>query len=133
MADLSPAEIMLNDAPKIQSLIRRLESILAAPVLYAGISLSSDAKAHIAAFRDVVQRDIDELSAQREKCVALVKLIPDQTARTVIELHYQLTGSGCTKTPYSKIGENLNYSDKTIFRYRQKGIDQLNQILEDES
>ena len=39
MPDLSPAEIMLNDAPKIQSPIKRLQAVLAAPVSYPGIDL----------------------------------------------------------------------------------------------
>lgn len=75
---------------------------------------------------------LDKLTAQREKCVAIVDLIPDQTARTVIKLCYQLSGSGCEKMPYFKIGEALHYSDKTILRYHKKAIDQLNQLLEGE-
>ena len=94
-----------------------------------GIRLSPEAKAARAAFQSVVQHDLDELTAQRGKCVALVKMIPDQTARTVIELRYGLVGSGYEKMPHFKIGEKLNYSEKTIFRYHQRGIDQLNQIL----
>lgn len=133
MADLSPAEILLDSLVPAQRLIKRLQAVLTAPVPYVGIHLSPEAKAARAAFRNVIQRDIDELSAQREKCVVLVKLIPDQTARTVIELRYGLVGSECEKMPHFKIGEALNYSDKTIFRYHQKGIGQLNQILENES
>lgn len=130
MADLSPAEIMLNFLVPAQRLIRRLQDVLKAPIPYTGIPLSSEAKAARAALRDALQRDIDELTAQREKAAALVNLIPDQTARTVIELRYGLTGSGCELMPYPEVGETLNYADKTILQYRKKGVDQLNQILE---
>lgn len=133
MADLSPAEIMLNSLVPAQRLIRRLQDVLKAPIPYTGIPLSSEAKAARAALRDALQRDIDELTAQREKAAALVNLIPDQTARTVIELRYGLTGSGCELMPYPEVGETLNYADKTILQYRKKGVDQLNQILENGS
>ena len=132
MADLSPAEIMLDSLVPAQRLIKRLQDLLKAPVSYGSIRLSPEAKAARAAFQSVVQHDLDELTAQRGKCVALVKMIPDQTARTVIELRYGLVGSGYEKMPHFKIGEALHYSDKTIFRYHQKGIDQLNQLLEGE-
>lgn len=129
MADLSPAEILLDSLVPAQRLIKRLQDILKAPVPYVGIDLSQPTKAKIAAFQDNIQSRIDELTAQREKIVGLVKLIPDTTARTVIKLRYGLVGSGCEKMPHFKIGEALHYSDKTIFRYHQKGIDQLNQLL----
>ena len=129
MADLSPAEIMLDSLVPAQRLIRRLQAVLKAPNPYVGVDLSPEAKAARAAFQSVVQHDLDKLIAQREKGVALVKLIPDQTARTVIKLCYQLSGSGCEKLPYFKVGEMLHYSDKTILRYHKKAIDQLNQIM----
>ena len=129
MANLSPAEILLDSLVPAQRLIRRLQDILKSLVPYVGIRLSPEAKAARAAFQSVVQHDLDELTAQRGKCVALVKMIPDQTARTVIELRYGLVGSGYEKMPHFKIGVKLNYSEKTIFRYHQRGIDQLNQIL----
>ncbi len=132
MADLSPAEILLDSLVPAQQLIRRLQDLLKAPVSYGSIRLSPEAKAARAAFQSVVQHDLDKLTAHREKCVTLVKLIPDQTARTVIELCYQLSSSGCEKMPYFKIGEALHYSDKTILRYHKKAIDQLNQLLEGE-
>ena len=94
MAELSPAEIMLDSLVPAQRLIRRLQAVLKAPNPYVGVDLSPEAKAARAAFQSVVQHDLDELTAQRGKCVALVKMIPDQTARTVIELRYGLVGSG---------------------------------------
>lgn len=133
MTDLSPAEIMLNSLIPAQRLIRRLQDVLKAPVPYVDIRLSPEAKSARAAFQSVVQHDINELTAQREKRVTLVKLIQDQTARTVIELCYQLSSSGCEKMPYFKIGEALHYSDKMILRYHKKAIDQLNHLLERES
>lgn len=114
MADLSPAEIMLDSLVPAQRLIKRLQAVLAA-------------------LRDSSQAYIDELTAQREEVVSLVKLIPDQTAQTVIELRYGLVGSGCELMPYPEVGETLNYADKTILQYRKRGVDQLNQILENGS
>lgn len=130
MADLSPAEILLDSLVPAQRLIRRLQAVLAAPFPYKGIDLSQPTKAKIAAFQGDIQSRIDELTAQRKKAAVLVKLIPDQTARTVIELRYGLIGSGCELMPYPEVGETLNYADKTILQYRKKGVDQLNQLLE---
>ena len=133
MADASPAEILLNNSAKIEPLIKRLQAVLMAPVPYVGIDLSQPTKAKIAAFQADLQRYIDELSAQREEVVGLVKLIPDTTARTVIELRYGLTGSGCQKVPWLDMEELMNYGRHSIFRYHRKGVDQLNQILENGS
>ena len=126
MADLSPAEIMLDSLVPAQRLIRRLQDVLTAPVPYMGIDLPRRTK-------DKIQSRIDELTAQREKAVALVRLIPDPTAQAVIELRYGLMGSGCELMPYPDVCETLAYENQTIFRYRKKGIDQLNQILENGS
>lgn len=133
MADLSPAEIMLDSLVPAQRLIRSLQAVIAAPVPYTGIDLPRRTKDKIAAFQGEIQSRIDELTAQREKAVALVKLIPDTTARTVIELRYGLTGSGCQKVPWLDMEELMNYSRHSIFRYHRKGVDQLNQILENGS
>ena len=133
MADLSPAEILLDSLVPAQRLIKRLQAVLKAPLPYVGIDLSRRTKDKIAAFQGEIQSRIDELTAQRENTVALVKLIPDTTARTVIELRYGLVGSGCELMPYPDVCETLAYENQTIFRYRKKGIDQLNQILENGS
>ena len=133
MADLSPAEILLDSLVPAQRLIKRLQDLLKAPVSYGSIRLSPEAKAARAAFQSVVQHDLDKLIAQREKGVALVKRIPDTTARTVIELRYGLTGSGCQKVPWLDMEELMNYGRHSIFRYHRKGVDQLNQILENGS
>ncbi len=130
MANLSPAEIMLDSLVPAQRLIRRLQGAMEAPLSYVGVDLSPATKAKTAALQNALQGYIDELTAQREKDMALVKLIPDQTARTVIELRYGLIGSGCELMPYPEVGETLNYADKTILQYRKKGVDQLNQLLE---
>ena len=133
MADLSPAEIMLDSLVPAQRLIRRLQGALKTPIPYTGIDLPRRTKDKIAAFQGEIQSRIDELTAQREKAVALVKLIPDTTARTVIELRYGLTGSGCQKVPWLDMEELMNYGRNSIFRYHRKGVDQLNQILENGS
>ncbi len=128
MADLSPAEIMLDNAPKIQSLIKCLQAVLAAPVSYPSIDLSRQTKAHIAAFQADLQSRIDELSAQRGKAVELVKRIPDQTTQEVLSMRYGLTGSGREMT-WVQIEMRVPYSPQSLFRYHKKGIAQLNEIL----
>lgn len=129
MAGLSPAEIMLDSLVPAQRLIRRLQAVLKAPVPNMGIDLPRRTKDKIAAFQGDIQSRIDELTTQREKVISLVERIPDQTARTVIELRYGLVGSGCELMPYSDVCETLAYENQTIFRYRKKGVDQLNQLL----
>lgn len=133
MADLSLAEILLDSLVPAQRLIRRLQAVLKAPLPYVGIDLSQPTKTKIAAFQSAIQSRIDELTAQREKAVELVERIPDTTARTVIELRYGLTGSGCQKVPWLDMEELMNYSRHSIFRYHRKGVEQLNQILENGS
>ena len=133
MADLSLAEILLDSLVPAQRLIRRLQAVLKAPLPYVGIDRSQPTKTKIAAFQSAIQSRIDELTAQREKAVELVERIPDTTARTVIELRYGLTGSGCQKVPWLDMEELMNYSRHSIFRYHRKGVDQLNQILENGS
>lgn len=131
MADLSPAEIMLDRLVPAERLKRSLQAIQKAPLSYEGIRLSPEAKAARAAFVGAVQHDIDILTAQREKAVALIKRISNPDAQRVILFRYGLIGPTCEKMPYPKIGEKLHYSDTTIFIYRKKGIDQLNRILKD--
>jgi len=133
MADTSPAEIMLDSLVPAQRLIRRLQDILKAPLPYVGTDPPQAIKAQIAAFEDDLQSRIDELTAQREKAVALVQQIPDPIAKTVIELRYGLVGSGCEKVPWLDMEEYVNYGRHSIFRYHRKGVDWLNQILENRS
>ena len=133
MADLSPAEILLDSLVPAQRLIKRLQDILKAPVPYVGIDLSQPTKAKIAAFQDNIQSRIDELTAQREKGVAMIQRIPDQTARMIIELRYGVIGSACQKVPWFEMCELVNYEQRTVFKYHRKGVDQLNQILENGS
>lgn len=132
MADLSPAEIMLDSLVPAQRLIRQLQAAIKAPVSRVGTDLPQPTRAKIAAFQGELQSRIDALSAQREKAAALVRQIPDQTARTVIELRYGLIGSGYELMPYPEVGETLSYADKTILSYRKRGIAQLNKIMEGE-
>ena len=130
MKGKSPAEIMLNSLVPAQRLIKRLQGVLKDTEPPKGISISNSTKATIAAFRDDIQSRIDELTAQREKAEALIKRIDNPDAQWVILLRYGFVGLSCEKMPYPKICENMNYENETIFRYRKKGIEQLNQMLE---
>lgn len=128
MADLSPAETMLDSLVPAQRLIRRLQGFLKAPVPYVGIHLSPDTNEKIAAFQGDLQGYIDELTARREKVLGLVKQIPDQTAQEILIMRYGLTGSGREMT-WVEIEMRVPYSTHSLFRYHRKGIDQLNQLL----
>lgn len=129
MADLSPTEIMLDSLVPAQRLIKRLQDVLKAPVPYTGIDLPRRTKDKIAAFQGDIQSRIDELTAQREKAVALVKQIPDQTAQEVLSMRYGLTGSGREMT-WVQIEMRVPNSTQSLFRYHKKGIAHLNEILE---
>ena len=129
MADLSPAEIMLNNSVNNHYLIRQLEALKAAPIPRVGIHLSPNTKANIAAFQRDLQGYIDELSAQRGKVVELVKRIPDQTAQEILLMRYGLTGSGREMT-WIQMEMQIPYCMQSLYRYHKKGIAQLNQILE---
>lgn len=67
MADLSPAEVMLNNSSKIKPLIKHLQNVLKGAEPPKGISISRHTKAKIAAFQSDIQGRIDELTIQREK------------------------------------------------------------------
>lgn len=71
MADLSPAEIMLDSLVPAQRLIRRLQGALKAPLPYMGVDLSPATKAKAAVLQNALQGYIDELTAQREEAAAL--------------------------------------------------------------
>lgn len=131
MKGKSPAEIMLNSLPPAQLLIKRLQDVLKNTEPPKGISIYPETNAKIAAFRDDLQGRIDELTTQREKAVALIKRIDNLDAQLVILLRYGFIGPSYEKMPYPKICENMNFENETIFRYRKKGIEQLNQLLRD--
>lgn len=129
MADLSPAEIMVGSLVPAQRLIRRIQAVQDGLEPPKGISIYPETTAKIAAFKDELQHQIDELTAQRERAVALIKCISDPDAQMVISLRYGLIGPSCEKMPYLEICECMNYEDKTIYRYRKKGIEELDQLL----
>ena len=84
------------------------------------------------AFQRDLQVYIDELTAQREKTVELVKLIPDQTAQEILLMRYSLTGSG-REMPWIQMEMQIPYCMQSLYRYHKNGIAQLNQILENGS
>ena len=67
MANLSPAEIMLDSLVPAQRLIRHLQGALKAPLSYVGVDLSTATKAKTAALQNALQGYISELTAQWEK------------------------------------------------------------------
>lgn len=77
MADLSPAEVMLNNSSKIKPLIKHMQNVLKGAEPPKGISISRHTESQIAAFQDDLQRYIDVLTTQQKKTAELVKQIPD--------------------------------------------------------
>ena len=90
MAELTKAEIMLNQVTKSNSLIRQLELCKNRPIPPLRLDLRSSTKSTIKAFQENVQGRIDQLTAQRETVLALVEQIPDGEARLVLQLRYGL-------------------------------------------
>ena len=89
MAELTKAEIMLNQVTKSNSLIRQLELCKNRPIPPLRLDLRSSTKSTIKAFQENVQGRIDQLTAQRETVLALVEQIPDGEARLVLQLRYK--------------------------------------------
>ena len=131
MTELTKAEIMLNQVTKSNSLIRQLELCKNRPIPPLRLDLRPSTKS-IKAFQENVQVRIDQLTAQREKAVALVRQIPDGEARLVLQLRYGLLDNATKKTPWLDIPALMNYEMETIYRRHRKGIDFLNTLLESE-
>lgn len=135
MAELTKAEIMLNQVTKSNSLIRQLELCKNRPIPPLRLDLRSSTKSTkstIKAFQENVQGRIDQLTAQRETVLALVEQIPDGEARLVLQLRYGLLDNATKKTPWLDIPALMNYEMETIYRRHRKGIDYLNTLLESE-
>lgn len=73
MAELTKAEIMLNQVTKSNSLIRQLELCKNRPIPPLRLDLRPSTKSAIKAFQENVQGRIDQLTAQRETVLALVE------------------------------------------------------------
>lgn len=73
MAELTKAEIMLNQVTKSNSLIRQLELCKNRPIPPLRLDLRPSTKSTIKAFQENVQGRIDQLTAQRETILTLVE------------------------------------------------------------
>lgn len=114
MAELTKAEIMLNQVTKSNSLIRQLELCKNRPIPPLRLDLRSSTKSTIKAFQENVQGRIDQLTAQRETVLALVEQIPDGEARLVLQLRYGLLDNATKKTPWLDIPALMNYEMETM-------------------
>lgn len=130
MTELTKAEIMLNQVTKSNSLIRQLELCKNRPIPPLRLDLRPSTKSTIKAFQENVQGRIDQLTAQRETVLALVKQIPDGEVQLVLQLRYGLLDNATKKTPWLDIPPLMNYEMDTIYRRHRKGIDYLNTLLE---
>lgn len=132
MAELTKAEIMLNQVTKSNSLIRQLELCKNRPIPLLRLDLRPPTRAAIKAFQENVQGRIDQLTAQRETVLAFVKQIPDGEVQTVLKLRYGLLDNSTKKMPWMDMPPLMNYEMETIYRRHRKGIDYLNTLLESE-
>lgn len=132
MAELTKAEIMLNQVTKSNSLIRQLELCKNRPIPPLRLDLRPSTKSTIKAFQENVQGRIDQLTAQRETILTLVEQIPDGEARLVLQLRYGLLDNSTKKMPWMDIPLLMNYELETLYRRHRKGIDCLNMLLESE-
>lgn len=132
MAELTKAEIMLNQVTKSNSLIRQLELCKNRPIPPLRLDLRPSTKSTIKAFQENVQGRIDQLTAQRETILALVEQIPDGEARLVLQLRYGLLDNATKKMAWYDMPPLMNYEVETLYRRHRKGIDYLNMLLESE-
>lgn len=129
MADPTKAEIILNQVTTGNMQIKILKAVMD-NLSFPGVELSNETKARIQSFQNNLQRHIDQLAAQREKVVGLVKQIPDGEAQLVLQFRYGLLGNATKKMPWLDIPALMNYELETLYRRHRKGIDYLNMLLE---
>ena len=132
MAELTKAEIMLNQVTKSNSLIRQLELCKNRPIPPLRLDLRSSTKSTIKAFQENVQGRIDQLAAQRKTALSLVGQIPDGEVQLVLQLRYGLLGNATKKIPWYDMPSLMNYEVETLYRRHRKGIAYLNEMLEKE-
>ncbi|MCG4526158.1 hypothetical protein [Intestinimonas massiliensis (ex Afouda et al. 2020)] len=131
MAELTKAEIMLNQVTKSNRLINYLRFCKDHPIPPpVRLDLLPSTKASIKAYQDGVQTFIDRLTAQNEKAVSLVRQIPDGEVQLVLQLRYGLLDNATKKMPWMDIPPLMNYELETLYRRHRKGIDYLNMLLE---
>ena len=131
MKEPTKAEIMLEQVTKSNKLMKQLQLCKDHPSPPLRLDLRPSTNS-IKAFQENVQVRIDQLTAQREKAVALVRQIPDGEARLVLQLRYGLLDNATKKTPWLDVPALMNYEMETIYRRHRKGIDYLNMLLENE-
>lgn len=132
MKEPTKAEIMLEQVTKSNKLMKQLQLCKDHPIPPLRLDLRPSTKSTIKTFQENVQVRIDQLTAQREKAVALVRQIPDGEARLVLQLRYGLLDNATKKTPWLDVPALMNYEMETIYRRHRKGIDYLNTLLENE-
>lgn len=129
MVEPTKAEIMLDYVTTGNMQIKILQAVID-NLSFPGVELSNETKARIQSFQNNLQQRIDQLAAQREKVVGLVRQIPDGEVQLVLQLRYGLLGSTTKKMPWLDIPPLMNYEMETIYRRHRKGIDYLNVLLE---
>lgn len=129
MVEPTKAEIILDYVTTGNMQIKILQAVID-NLSFPGVELSNETKARMQSFQNDLQRRIDQLAAQREKVVGLVRQIPDGEVQLVLQLRYGLLDNSTKKMPWLDIPPLMNYEMETIYRRHRKGIDYLNVLLE---
>lgn len=130
MTNPTKAEMLLEQVTTGNKLIRRLQAVKDHPLGPVPVKLSNSNKAKIQALQNEVQQHIDQLTAQQERVVALVKRIPNGEVQLVLQFRYGLFGCETKKTPWLNMPELVNYEMSSVFRYHRKGLELLEELLE---
>jgi len=131
MKAATKAEITLDQVTTGNMQIKILQAVMD-NLSFPGVELSNETKARIQSFQNNLQRRIDQLTAQNEKVVSLVKQIPDGEVQLVLQLRYGLLDNAIKKMAWYDMPPLMNYEVETLYRRHRKGIDYLNVLLESE-
>lgn len=129
---MADAQELLEQITSGNRLILKLQSCMN-DLDFPGVTLSHKNEVDIQAFKDDIQRYIDQLIAQREKIVSLVGQIPDVEVQTVLKFRYGLYGNETKKMPWFDVFEIMHFESRAVYDRHRKGIDYLNRLLEQET
>ena len=131
MKAATKAEITLDQVTTGNMQIKILQAVMD-NLSFPGVELSNETKARIQSFQNNLQRRIDQLTAQNEKVVSLVKQIPDGEVQLVLQLRYGLLDNAIKKMAWYDMPPLMNYEVETLYRRHRKGIDYLNVLASGE-
>lgn len=128
MGKVSRAERLLDELAPIQRLITRLKAVRDESITPAGVELSKGTRANIDGFRAYMQGQIDTLTTQQEETLALINRVPDPEAHIILFWRYAAVKG--KPMPWMDIAEKVHYEPATLYRYHRRGIDYIDQLLD---